>query len=210
VRCPKAELTPYAVIIPRFGVFVKGFLHFIYDFFVNIFDFEEKKKKGLVGGGGEDVRWCEQNFLTFVRCAYFFVARQRNRRKKTCIGGSIPLCTPSGSCAFCTCGPKVVREAASVLSLGVERTPDRVGGACSRRCFGAIPWCGAHAEPRRAGLVSRRCFGVILSRGAVRTPNSVGEGLGPPVAPSFHYLPVEIPAVFAVLFEAAKAKSALG
>ena len=79
----------------------------------------------------------------------------------------------------------------------------------SKHCFAAIPWCGAHAEPRRAGLVSRRCFGVILSRGAVRTPNPVGEGLGPPVAPSFHYLPVEIAVVFAVLFEAAKAKFAV-
>ena len=49
----------------------------------------------------------------------------------------------------------------------------------------------------------------MLSRGAVRTPNPVGEGLGPPVAPSFHYLSVEIPAVFAVLFEVAKAKFAV-
>jgi hypothetical protein len=34
----------------------------------------------------------------------------------------------------------------------------------------------------------------------------VGEGLGPPAASPFHNLSVEIPAVFAVLFEAAKAK----
>jgi hypothetical protein len=69
---------------------------------------------------------------------------------------------PLGLCAFCPCGPKVFREAASLLFLGVERKV-----------------------------------------------KVVGEGLGPPVAPAFHYLPVELTTVFAVLFEAAKAKSAL-
>ena len=37
----------------------------------------------------------------------------------------------------------------------------------------------------------------------------VGEGLGPPAASPFHYLPVELTTVFAVLFEAAKARIAL-
>jgi hypothetical protein len=65
-------------------VFVKGFLHFIYDFFVNIFDFEEKKKKGLEGGGGEDVRWCEQNFLTFVGLLFISLThvKETNQRKR--------------------------------------------------------------------------------------------------------------------------------
>ena len=49
----------------------------------------------------------------------------------------------------------------------------------------------------------------MLSPDTERRAKVVGEGLGPPVAPSFHYLPVELPAVFAVLFEAAKAKFAL-
>ena len=46
----------------------------------------------------------------------------------------------------------------------------------------------------------------LLSLGAERKVGVVGEGLAPPAAPTFHYLPVELPAVFAVLFEAAKSK----
>ena len=65
-----------------------------------------------------------------------------------------------------------------------------------------------------AALASRqtRRFGKaktelqLLSLGAERRIKAVGEGLGPPAASPFHYLPVELPAVFAVLFEAAKAK----
>jgi hypothetical protein len=34
---------------------------------------------------------------------------------------------PLGLCAFCPCGPKVVREAASVLSLDTERKVKVVG-----------------------------------------------------------------------------------
>ena len=80
---------------------------------------------------------------------------------------------PLGLCAFCPCGPKLFREAASLLSLGAERIP-----------------------------------------------NSVGRGLAPAATPrdplvwreyAWHFLllPVELPAVFAVLFEAAKAKPAV-
>ena len=48
----------------------------------------------------------------------------------------------------------------------------------------------------------------LLSLGAERRVKVVGESHGPPAASPFHNLSVEIPAVFAVLFEAAKAKYA--
>ena len=50
-------------------------------------------------------------------------------------------------------GPKVVREAASLLSLGAERIPNPVGR-------GLAPVAAS-----------------VLSLGAVQTPNPVGEGL---------------------------------
>ena len=71
--------------------------------------------------------------------------------------------------------------------------------------------CGPNAVRKAASL---------LFLGAVRMPNSVGRGLAPAAASRypwvqctsvrlFSLLSVEFPAVFAVLFEAAKAKFAV-
>ena len=59
---------------------------------------------------------------------------------------------PLGLCVFCTYGPKVVREAASLLSLGAMRTPNFVG----------------------RGLVSLRDSALFL--GAVGMASQVGWG----------------------------------
>ena len=59
---------------------------------------------------------------------------------------------PLGLFAFCSCGPKLFREAASLLFLGAARTPNPVGRGLA---------------PAAASL---------LSPGAERIPNLVGTG----------------------------------
>ena len=58
---------------------------------------------------------------------HFFDTRQRNEPKKTCVRGVHSPYVFPGLCVFCTCGPKVVREVASVLFLSAERKVKAVG-----------------------------------------------------------------------------------
>ena len=70
---------------------------------------------------------CEQNFLTLVGLLFIFLAHPKKTNQKKRVQGGYPLVDPPGLCAFCTCGTKVVREAASLLFLCVARTLNSVG-----------------------------------------------------------------------------------
>jgi hypothetical protein len=76
---------------------------------------------------GEIVRTKISNCRRLV--VHFFDTRQRNEPKKTCVRGVHSPYVSPGLCVFCPYGPKAVREAASVLSLGAARTPGPVGQA---------------------------------------------------------------------------------
>ena len=114
---------------------------------------------------------CEHIFLTLIHLLSISLTRVKEiDERKRVQGDSKSPCRSPGLCALCTYGPKVFREAASLLFLGAVRMPNSVGRGL------------APAAASRYPLV--RCTSVQL----------------------FAPLPVELPAVFAVLFEAAKAK----
>ena len=72
------------------------------------------------------------NLCRFI--VHFFDTRQRNEPKKTCVRGVHSPYVSPGLCALCTYGPKVVREAASLLFLGVgEKGKGGRGGPWSSR-----------------------------------------------------------------------------
>ena len=58
---------------------------------------------------------------------HFFDTRQRNEPKKTCVRGVHSPYVSPGLCVFCTCGPKLFREVASVLFLGEAKKVKVVG-----------------------------------------------------------------------------------
>ena len=82
---------------------------------------------------------CEQRFLTVIDVLFIFLTHVKKTNQKKRVQGGDPLVDPPGLCAFCTCGPKVVREVASqkpfrrsrniasVLFLCVEKKVKAVG-----------------------------------------------------------------------------------
>ena len=68
---------------------------------------------------------------------------------------------PLGLCAFCMYGPKVVREAASLLSLCVERMSNLVGGESVRLRMFSSPPAIIHYSLFISGLRSKRSGFII-------------------------------------------------
>ena len=98
----------------------------------------------------------EHKFLPFVGLFFTSLTRVKEvKRRKRVQGDSKSPCRTPGLCAFCTYGPKVVREVASVLFLSAERKVKVVGEGgvrlrmVSSRDFGAIALRGENVEPCR-------------------------------------------------------------
>ena len=71
---------------------------------------------------------------------------------------------PLGLCAFCTYGPKAVREAASVLSLGAERRVKVVGEGLGPPATSRLPFC-VERLPNPVGTGVPDCPQVVQDLG---------------------------------------------
>ena len=114
------------------------------------------------------VRTKLSNYRWFV--VHFFGSPQRSEPKKTCIGGRVPLCTPSG----CACS---VRVGLKLLGRWLRRSRD-VWRFRLRNDAGK-----AARQTRRFDAVETLL--QLLSLGAERMPDPVGRGLAPAATPRY-------------------------